>query len=753
MRHGFVAFSAGALIALVLPAHPPPAVAGILVLLCLIVALGFRSIVAMGALGLAWACLSIALWKSSLPASESPDQLLAIVGRVTSFPTSQNYGTRFYFERIGVWDWALQPRRLRVVWYRASPPLTIGAVCRLHLRVERSRSALNPGSTDQARSAAARGEHAWAYVVEHPGNLCWDAFDDGAGALRLGDFADLRARIADYLKRLELAPRTRAILLGLTVAYRGELSETQWDLLRVTGVAHLLAISGLHIGLAAWLGSITTGVVLALSAACSGYPRNLSRYRPIGGLCLAAFYAGLAGFSVPTQRALVVVVVIALIRWRGGRIISFNTLLISFAGVLLVDPLGALSKGFWLSFAAVTALVAINVLLGRRKPWWRALMSHIFLSVGLAPVTAVAFGHVPVASAVANFIAVPWCSFVVVPLCLAGGLGALAGVPQAQHLLTAAGSAWEGLEFALMVIARWDLALAVPMLPIVFAPLALAALVVGCMSPGRGAIIGIALCLLLTALPLQRRPAAGQFVASFLDVGQGAAAVIQTRRHTLVFDVGPQGTHAVRHYLEHRQIARIDRLVLSHADHDHIGDLASLGHFHPSEVIAQPDKRLPLKGQPCSAHGHWRWEEVDFEFLYPWPGDRGSANDKSCVLKVTGVDSSLLLTGDIERLAESTLVRRWGAKLKSDVLFVPHHGSKTSSTEAFIKTIAPRHAVVSAGFNNRFGFPAKEVLDRYVRHGVQVWQTSTQGAVTVRSGAAVQIDGFRHRWPWFWRAR
>jgi competence protein ComEC len=248
----------------------------------------------------------------------------------------------------------------------------------------------------------------------------------------------------------------------------------------------------------------------------------------------------------------------------------------------------------------------------------------------------------------------------------------------------------------------------------------------------------------LTAKP--SAPAEGQFRLTLLDVGQGLAAVVQTHAHALVFDTGPRfspsfdtGAAVVEPFLRTQGVGKIDRLVISHGDNDHIGGAASLlRHFDVTDAYTSVPRKLP-RAIRCLAGQAWEWDGVSFQFLAPFDGLEGD-NNNSCVLRVASAAGSALLPADIEREAEQQLVDRWGAGLKSDVLIAPHHGSKTSSTVPFLAKVQPAWVLIPAGYLNRFGFPAPVVLSRYHNYGAKVMGSAADGAILFEPGRPAPVS-------------
>jgi competence protein ComEC len=428
--------------------------------------------------------------------------------------------------------------------------------------------------------------------------------------------------------------------------------------------------------------------------------------------------------------------------------------------VLAADPWAPLSPGFWLSFAAVTLIFYVAAGWTGREPrvaqWVRVQWA---ITVGLAPAVLLLFGQVSVAGPLANAVAIPVVSAIVTPLAL------LAAVIPADFILELAARLVEWLlqflEFCAALPgalwqqhapAPWAIALALAGAIWVLAPRGV---------PGRGC--GLALMAPAFLLPPDA-PSPGEAWITAFDVGQGLAVVVRTATRTLIYDAGPafgaeadSGGRILVPELRAAGARNIDLMVLSHEDTDHIGGalsvLESLEVLELASSLPQAHALNALVPAPrrCLAGERWEWDGVRFAFLHPRPDDVPvRRNNQSCVMKIEAGGASMLLTGDIERLAELSLVNR--PEVRADVILVPHHGSRTSSTPEFVATVAPRWAIVTAGYRNRFGHPNAEVLERYAGAGTSIFRTDRDGAVHVRlKSAEVRVEAERALRPRYWR--
>ncbi len=753
-----LAFACGTLVPQGLTGLPSPAWLGA-GLLCALLA-GRRSWLPLAfVLGLAWSA-----WHAAgLLASALPERLegrdVTVTGVVATLPQQRGRATRFEFlvDRALSGPAAEVPRRLRLAWYGAHPPLHAGVRWRLRVRLKRPRGFHNPGGFDYEGWLFRRGIRATGYVRDHPGNA---SLGDASGPRHA--LQRLRQRLARRFRDVLGDSAYLGLLEALALGERGALTATQWATLRATGTSHLVAISGLHLGLVA-------GLLFALVRrgwAWLGLALWLPAPRAAAWLTLPAalLYAGLAGFTVPTQRALVMVAVVLAALLLRRSLAPGRALALALVGVLLVDPLAPGAPGFWLSFTAVALIlytVAWRPAGGRRL--LRAAWLQVVLGIGLAPLLVVAFQQVPLVAPLANLVAVPLVGLLLVPLVLVATLLLLPWPAAGTLLLQLAerllALAWPWLEAAAALPHALH-GFAAPPLALVL----LAGVGVLLLFAPRGVPLRLPGVALLLPLLLHRPegPPHGAAWLTLLDVGQGLAAVVRTRDRVLVFDTGPAysarfdaGGAVVVPVLRRLGLARVDALVVSHGDDDHAGGLGSLLDALPvTTLYAGAGVDGAADAEACRAGNGWRWDGVDFTFLHPAAGDL-AGNDGSCVLRVSAGGATLLLTGDIEQVAERRLLARDPGALDVDVLQVPHHGSRTSSTPRFVAATAPRIALVASGWRNRFGLPDAGVVARYAAAGSTLVDTASAGAIEVHLPAtpgAIEVRRHRQAARRFWHA-
>jgi competence protein ComEC len=673
------------------------------------------------------------------PAYEG-DSMLATV-RVAAFPEVDDRTVSLVLESMG--DHRI-PARVRVSWFEPPVVPMLGEVWELELRLRRPRGSANPGVFDYETWLFREKVHATGYVVQGKRNrLLWSGATSRIDAFR--------KRFADRALAAAETDSSAGVLVAVAVGARHLVSRVQWERFARSGTSHLMAISGLHVGLAAMfafgLGFALTGVVpWRTNSVVSGL---------LAGVLLAAAYAAVSGLGVPARRAVFMLGAGALVVAR-RRQLDANAV-IALAGILVYasDPIASLAPGFHLSFGAVVLLVWLARRgRGGARRWGfigaveQLVVMQVFLLFGLLPLTALIFQRfTPIATPV-NLLAVPLFSFVTAPLTLAGlALGELSEVAALEVLRLAAFSI-DALEVFVAAAVRLPLAhfhlarASGAAIIFVFLPLLWALLPRG--WPGRWlAPLSVLSLVLWKPAP----PPAACFDSWVLDVGQGLAVALETRHGITVYDTGmawrsggSAAEQTIVPFLRSRGVRRIDRIVVSHSDLDHSGGLAELrGAFDVGHVIV--GEYLGTDGEwKCAAGQNWWSGAIRFEVLHPAAAEEG--NDASCVLRVSAGPHALLLTGDIEAHAERALVQR-GVPLETDVVVVPHHGSLTSSSVPFVDSTDAEIAVVSAGHANQWGFPKPRVVERWQARGAEVLGTGTSGAVYLRICAATGIRELR----------
>jgi competence protein ComEC len=711
----------------------------------------------------------------ALPATlEGQD--VQLVGVVASLPQVSATGLRFRFDVESATQQGQAvavPARVSLGWYvgwhedgaLSEPQLSLraGQRWRFTARLRQPHGNVNPHGFDYELYLFEQGIRATGYV--RASERAPPALLDAAAGLWVDR---LRQRVRDAIEATVSDPRAAGVLAALAVGDQSAIEREDWQLFRNTGVAHLMSISGLHVTMFAWLAGLLITAGWRRSAhAVHLWPAPWAGR--VGGLLAAAAYAVFAGWGVPAQRTVWMLATVTLLQLSGRRWPWAMVLLAAAVVVSAVDPWALLQPGFWLSFVAVGLLMASEPARREADPppaprWWQRLWlaarggvrTQVVATLGLTPLSLVFFHQVSAVGLLANLVAIPLVTLVITPLALLGVLLApLWRVGAAVQEALSHGLAWLGA----MPGAVW----LVPAAPAWAQAAGLAGVALAVLPlPWRLRALSIPLVMPLL-LPVPQRPEPGRYEVLAVDVGQGTAVLVRTQEHLLVYDAGPQysresdaGQRVLLPLLQARGETRIDRLVLSHRDLDHVGGaravlqnlpvdglLSSLEDGHPVLAMAE-------RSQRCAAGQRWAWDGVQFEVLHPRPEDYGRAlkpNAVSCVIKVSGPQGTLLLTGDIERQQEAELLATSYDALRSDVMLVPHHGSRTSSTAAFLDAVAPKVAIVQAGYRNRFGHPAADVVERLKARGVRIETSASCGAWQWSGGnATCERDRVRRYW-------
>ncbi|PWK92945.1 DNA internalization-related competence protein ComEC/Rec2 [Fulvimonas soli] len=711
-------------------------------------------------LGFAWAT-----WRGGLAMDlRLPRELegrdVLVTGRVDGLPLVRDDATRL---ALTVERAALDGRplplhgRIELSWYDRAPPVPPCSRWQLLLRLKRPRGLLDPGASDAERAALERRVAAVGYVREDPRNRSLGEPSACLDGLRDRIAAGIAARVRD--------PHDAALLRAFTVGDTRGLDRHDWAVARANGIPHLIAISGFHVGVAAMAGAGLVGLCYWLWPALALRVPRLPA-QALSAVASAAGYGALAGFGLPTVRTLLMIAAVAGARCGRRHAGGAHSLALALLAMLLADPLAVLAAGFWLSFLGVAFLMLCLSARGRGLRGFLHELSagQLVMTVALLPLGMWFFGEASLVGALSNLVAVPFVSFVIVPLALAGmallGLGPpLAGpvlrgagwLAHAQWWLLERMAQWPGAHWYLPEVRPWALVLALLGALWLFAP--------------RG--LPLRACGALLFLPLLWPPREalpdGAFRAWVLDVGQGLSAVVRTEHHALVYDAGAAypsgfdlGEAVVAPALHALGIGRLDVLMVSHADNDHAGGAAAVAEAFPEAArYAGEPERMALPMQGCRAGQAWQWDGVRFRVLWPAAGTgQAKDNDRSCVLLVEGAGGRLLLTGDISGRVEPQVAAALGdGDGRALALLVPHHGSRTSSGAAFIAALRPSLALVSAGWRNRFGHPHPLVLRRYAQAGVPVLNTAEAGAIMLDAPAdgpprAAELRRMRERRYW-----
>ena len=706
------------------------------------------------ALGFIWAAAFAQLrLADELPAAiEGRD--IELTGVVAGLPQALERGVRFEFDvehaTPGV------PPRISLAWYRGRDeadeddssliPVRAGERWHFTVRLKRPHGNMNPHGFDYEAWLFERGIRATGYVRPHSADRLDSRVWRPAYAVEM-----LRETIRDRFRAALPDAPYAGILVALAIGDQHAIDAELWQTFARTGITHLMSISGLHVTMFAGLAYLLVNWLWRRSATL---PLRLPAQHAaaVGGFLAAFCYCLLAGFAVPAQRTLYMLGVLAVARLSGRELAASRVLPLALLLVLLLDPWAVLAAGFWLSFGAVALLFHIGS--GRLGPvhwlveWGRAQWA---VTLGMLPALLALFQQFSLVSPLANALAIPLVSFVITPLALLGSLPLLDPLLALAHFFTI----WL-MGFidwlAGLPLAMWQQA-APPAWSVLLALAGGLWLLLPRGFPARWLGL-LAFLPLLTVLP--PRPAPGVAAVTVLDVGQGLSIHVQTATHDLLFDAGPafsadadSGNRIIAPYLRAMGVRDLDALVISHADKDHEGGAASVLAALPVKILKSsllfehPLSAQPVPQDACRAGDKWTWDGVRFDMLHPGaePLSR-KTNDLSCVLRISAGGRTMLLTSDIEAVSEMALLAAQPAGLAAEVMTVPHHGSKTSSTPGFIAAVGARDVIFPVGYRNRFGHPKEDVVERYVQSGARLHRTDVDGAVTVGLGSAGA--GFRH---------
>ncbi len=797
--------------------------------------------------GMSWAVIyAHQALQHRLPESLAGKTIM-VQGRVVGVPENSRRGKHFYlsvdhFELVDSREPFndYMPRKIRLSWYYGRKhkvqAVHAGESWQFLLRLKPPHGFFNPGGFDYEGWLFQRGIDARGYIRAASATSHWRNRRLSAAPVYSVDAmreklsrsisrwlqSSTPAAASAQLSSLPVKPAVTGMITALAIGERRLITPAQWQVLLRTGTNHLMAISGLHIGLAYLFGFVAGRWLFSRLAPVSWlYRLPAPHLGVISGLLVAIVYALLAGFSIPAQRALVMLGGFAAASLLRRYLCPLDALGLALFLVLLWDPLSVLSPGFWFSFIAVAVIfytfsepqpvvsspsTDIAPVIAPRFLWFSRIKQRLMcwgglqlmITLALFPLSLYLFQQGSLIAPLANLLMVPFVSFLVVPFVLL----ALLFYPfiplfsQWFVMLAASALQWGWLWLEMLAgwpfayintgnIMLWQLFCAAMAMLIWFVPAGYFSrisnrLLSRNIPPQRVfaiRIIIVLVCLIpaIAALYLPTSsafPVAGTIRLSVLDVGQGLATVVQTQHHTLVFDSGAKlgekldaGRSVVVPFLRASGIHTIDTLVISHGDNDHIGGAASiLAAFPEASVIGQDLQTLNAKNKmPCYRGQQWYWDGVQFRFLNPpaiedsqsvkWKKILKKRNNHSCVLQISAAGGSVLLTGDIEKEVERQLLKNFSGRLKTDVLVVAHHGSKTSSSEAFIDALRPTLAILPTGYRNRYHLPNKTVVNRYQRRHIQLLQTGLVGAVSlllVPGQGITQVDAYRLSHHHYW---
>ncbi len=677
----------------------------------------------------------------------------------------------------------LTPNKVKLTLYR--PPFELvksfkaGSFWQFEAKLKPLHSRLNPGGFNYHQWLVSHGFIASGYIkTKQPLNKSFSF---------AGYYHQVRQKIFDQINQLAPNSQYKGLLLALAMGERKDISQQQWQALKGSGTAHLLAISGLHIGIAAiWSFYLLTWLFSRFKTLITHVPAQ--KLAIIGSLLAALTVALLSGMGYPAQRALLMLLIFVYTKWNNRHLSLASILSIGVLIIGILQPFAILTISFWLSVMAVAAIVLVlnfsrgnniqssgfeagkvnpvketicesgviesktgllqSVLQRLANPFarlkdWIRLNSYLFVS--LMPITWVIFDGFSIVGLLANLILIPLTSFLTTPLVYLASLAMTISQPLAKILFWLADRClyvtfviqdyFNSLNdlVAMPQISRWQFGLLMLLAFLFLLPKNM---------PPRKIILPTLVVILLSFIANDKPDKLKMLV---FDIGQGLAIFIQVGEKSLVFDTGyGKGEYSLVKssllpYLSRNGIQQLDKLIISHKDSDHAG---GLGHILQNLKVEQlligerlkpHAEKLALKYRKpinCHQYDSWRWDEVEFKFVNrsAMPYEKG--NNQSCVLLIKVDGKKLLITGDIEESAEYRLLDAEISNL--DVLLAPHHGSLTSSSNAFVSYTRPKLVIYSTGFANQWGFPKIKVRKRYQKIGAKELITHRDGAIEIQ---------------------
>lgn len=649
-----------------------------------------------------------------------------IQGTIVSIPLKNANKTGFIME---LERYENHPAKglLQLSWYNKAPELHLGQHWQLQVKLKKPRNFLNPGSFDYINSLVKRHIY-WTGYIRPKGYSLLPENHRGFSWLAL------RNRLGKKLSQLAPNQSTAGVVEALTLNLTQDISQEHWELFRRTGTIHLFGISGEHI-------TLISGLIYWFSRwLWSRFPRCcLHIPAPFiassCGLCIALLYAFLAGFEPPVQRAVLGCFFYTLYCLGKQRFTPWQVWRYALFAVLCIEPHAALMQGFYFSFLAVACLL-LTQQRWQLKGYKASLALQLSCLIGLMPLTLYWYSYGSINGFIANLFAIPLVGFLVVPLALSTLL--VSSFSWAWVLMKPL--AW--LISLLFTGLNWIEHLAILNFEYNLSSIELTLALMGALlmwillpiKPFRWLTF---LWLFIPLFPPRTFIDHGTALIHVLDVGQGLAVAVRTQHHILLYDTGDQffqgsdfGKMVILPYLKNSGIKKIDRIVISHPDKDHRGGLKSIEAALPVRQLLVNDLRYYTHGTNCHEYPAWQWDKVRFRFL-PINGVFKDKNNNSCILQVSTAAGRLILTGDIEKKAEDYLVSNYGSKLQSDVLIVPHHGSKTSSSYRFLLETAPQYAIASLGFDNRFHFPHEKTVTNIHSVNSLFYRTDECGMVQI----------------------
>ncbi|RUR18508.1 DNA internalization-related competence protein ComEC/Rec2 [Legionella sp. km535] len=649
-----------------------------------------------------------------------------IVGTIASIPVVSAEKTKFHFQIECINNHPAQGL-IQLAWYNKAPELHSGQLWQLSVKLKKPRNYRNPGSSDYVKTLSARHIYWTGYVRSGVNQLIKEHNTTG--------WLQFREQWGTALTQRSPDKKTAGILEALTLNVTTHISQEQWELFRRTGTTHLFGISGEHIALISGMVFFILRWLWSRSVRCCLFAPAIS-IASIGGFGVALLYSFMAGFEPPVQRALIGCFFYTLCCIGIQRYTIWQVWRYALFGVLCLEPHAVFMQGFYFSFLAVACL-----LLTQQRWGLKGIKGNLALQlsclIGLMPLTLYWYSYGSINGFIANLFAIPLVGFLIVPLALmALAISSFSWSVFLMHPLS-----W--LVALLFKMLLWTEHLAGinimgSLNSIISVISIMAALLTGIILPVKPFRYFAIIWLLVPFFPYKEAIQHGEALIRVLDVGQGLAVVIKTRDHVMLYDTGDQffqgsdlGKIVILPFLTDLGIKKVDKIVISHPDKDHLGGLKSIEAEVKVDQLIVNNPSFYHRGFNCHNYPEWEWNGVRFHF-FPIHFNFNNKNDNSCILQISSSIGSILLTGDIEKTAEDYLVRTYGDQLASDVLIVPHHGSKTSSSYRFLLETAPQYAIASLGFDNRFHFPHNKTMENMNTLNIPFYRTDECGMVQIK---------------------
>lgn len=644
-------------------------------------------------------------------------------------------------DKSKTWQWYLNAPKIKLNAYNLSKIPRPGQILTLKVKLKPNHASLNPGGFDYETYLFQKHWVATGYVKQ------WIRLEQSGSV-------GVRDRLDQALRKAFAHSDDQAFYLALLVGDKSLISAEQWQLLQRTGTIHLMAISGLHVGILAGLGFALFGFLWQQACRFSTWARRTPKvyFASMGAVLFAMAYLVLAGFAIPTQRAGLMVMAVVVFVVMKRQFQPWTALALAAFLVVLWEPTSVLSPGFWLSFTAVALIFAIlfHPCIRPLKNWQKVIWVQVGLSIGLMPWVAYYYQQVPLYEVFANFVAVPLVSFLALPLLFLMVLVYPVSEGLNHFLLVLSDSIWSFLIYFLQILSNLETAvlpLSISLWQVVLAYLVIFGFL---RFSAKQSFKLTKIMVILGGLGVvmwwpSKWPVSKTTQMTLLDVGQGLAMVVTTPNHTLVYDTGgywsPKldgGNLAVLPYLKYLHRNKIDLMVVSHSDIDHAGGAARiLANLPVKQAISgQPQllnqRTKSQKFTPCIAGQSWQFDDLSVRVLSPLktPPFPKSDNDHSCVVSFSIQGQQILVTGDLSQGYEKRLVQKESQSLASQILVAGHHGSQTATSELFLKTVQPKIVLFSAGYLNRYHFPNQPVIQRVNQQGIVWWNTACEGAMS-----------------------